>query len=128
MRLQVVAAKVSWLPLLTALCLATGARAQTPCVAPEVPASPFNGSTQAKHPTLPVKPPCMDEPKGLKAQKVGENTCTDEIVEKYNRQIRAYNAAIDVYASNRHDYAVSLQEYVNKAVAYGQCELDAIRN
>lgn len=34
MRLGVITTKVSWLPLLTVLCLAAGARAQTACVAP----------------------------------------------------------------------------------------------
>jgi hypothetical protein len=128
MRLQVGAARIAWLPLLTVLSLAAGAQAQTPCVAPEVPASPFSGPTEVKRPTLPVRPPCLDQLKGSPAQKVNDNTCANETIAKYNREIRAYNSSLVLYHSSRRDYTFQIQEYVKNAGAYAQCELDAARN
>jgi hypothetical protein len=128
MRLSVITTKVSWLPFLTVLSLAAGAHAQTACVAPEVPPSPFNGSTAAKAPTPPVKPNCSMEPAGLWAQKMGDNICPTGVIDEYNLQVSAYNGALDSYATSRRDYMLKLQDYVNKAAEYGQCELDAARN
>lgn len=50
------------------------------------------------------------------------------IIDEYNLQVSAYNGALDSYATIRRDYMLKLQDYVNKAAEYGQCELDAARN